>query len=181
MSNATIARPYAKAVFELAQSKKKLADWSFVLKTLSELVLMSDVSAFLDNPQTTPDIRADFLFSLCQKSANKNIIEEVKSFIAVLAQKDRLALLPDLYVLFEDYKNEQEKTLVAQVSTFSAFSASQEKALIEKLSQKLSRQVNLEVTLEPNLLGGFIVKAGDKVFDMSVRGQLTELGRSLVA
>ena len=50
-----------------------------------------------------------------------------------------------------------------------------------KLSQKLNRQVSLDVTLEPNLLGGFIVKAGDKVFDMSVRGRLTELGRSLVA
>ena len=90
-------------------------------------------------------------------------------------------LLPDIYALYEAHRAEQEKTLHVDVSSYSDLSSAQQQRLIESLSQRLQRKVSLKISIDPSLLGGAIIRAGDLVIDGSVRGKLNKLSTELAA
>ena len=118
------------------------------------------------------------VFAKAKKEAETLAIE---NFIALLAENKRLLLLPEIALQFEALRAEQEKTLVATVSSFSAFTKVQEQQLIESLSRRLQRQVTLEIKIDSSLIGGAVIRAGDFVIDGSVRGKLSKLSTELVA
>ena len=103
------------------------------------------------------------------------------NLITLLATNKRLMLLPEIKALYEVYRAEQEKTLVVDVVSYSHFSAAQQQELIAALSKRLQRQVSLNVRIDPALLGGAVIQAGDLVIDGSVRGKLNKLTTDLAA
>lgn len=90
-------------------------------------------------------------------------------------------LLPEIKALYEVYRAEQEKILEVDVVSYSELTPAQQQRLSESLSQRLSRKVSLKVSIDPSLLGGALIRAGDLVIDGSVRGKLNMLGTSLAA
>lgn len=90
-------------------------------------------------------------------------------------------LLPEIKALYEVYKAEQEKILEVDVVSYSELTPAQQQRLSESLSQRLSRKVSLKISIDPSLLGGALIRAGDLVIDGSVRGKLNMLGTSLAA
>lgn len=176
----TIARPYAKAIFNHALAAKLLAAWSTTLHHLAEAVLRPDAEYFISNPATTAESRAQLLLTVCSiKPASEQ--KMVENLVGLLAANNRLLVLPDIYTQFEALRAEQEKTLTANVSSFTELSRTEQTKLIESLSQRLQRQVTLEITIDKSLLGGAVIRAGDLVIDGSVRGKLNKLGTSLAA
>jgi F-type H+-transporting ATPase subunit delta len=176
----TIARPYAKALFEHALSTKKLEAWSEYLNRMAISVMDSRASAFLDNPATTSEQHTDLLSAVIGEGKSSELTY-LKNFIATLAQNRRLMVLPQIVVLFEALKAEQEKTQVVEVRTFSTLSSEQENKLISSLSKRLQRQVTLNIQVDKTLLGGAVIHAGDLVIDGSVRGKLNKLATGLAA
>jgi len=174
----TIARPYAKAIFNHALAAKLLAEWSTTLHYLAEAVLQPDAERFISNPATSAESRAKLLLAVCEGHSEKKMVENL---VHMLAENKRLLVLPDIYTQFEALRAEQEKTLTANVSSFTELSSTEQKKLIESLSQRLQRQVTLEITIDKSLLGGAVIRAGDLVIDGSVRGKLNKLGTSLAA
>ncbi len=176
----TIARPYAKAIFNHALAAKLLAAWSATLHNLAEAVLHPDAEYFISNPATTAELQTQLLLTVCatNPASEKKMIENL---VELLAENKRLLVLPDIYAQFEALRAEQEKTLTANVSSFSELTNAEQKKLIESLSQRLQRQVTLEITIDKSLLGGAVIRAGDLVIDGSVRGKLNKLGTSLAA
>lgn len=176
----TIARPYAKAIFEHALDKGKLKLWSELLFDLAQIILNDQARAFITNPAATDEQHIALLSDTLAKAAGSES-DTLTSFVKILAHNDRLLVLPDIYTLFEVLRAEQEKTLVAEVYSYSAMNAEQQQRLSNTLSQRLQRQVTIKLTIDQSLLGGAIIRAGDLVIDGSVRGKLNKLGADLAA
>lgn len=175
----TIARPYAKAIFEHALQVDNLRDWSMYLHALTLAVLDPDCAAFIKNPEATIEQKTDVLFSVVKADANHKaaLIE----LLNTLAANKRLIILPEILNRFEALRSEQEKTLEVQVTSFSKLSLEQTEQLSESLGKRLHRKITLNVDIDESLLGGAVIKAGDLVIDGSVRGKLDKLKSGLAA
>jgi F-type H+-transporting ATPase subunit delta len=103
----------------------------------------------------------------------------LENLLALLAENKRLLLLPEIYTLFEAFREEQNKTVQVEVRTYSPLSVTQEEQLNQVLSARLNRKVSLNMSLDPSLLGGAVIQAGDLVIDGSVRGKLRKMNTAL--
>ena len=175
----TIARPYAKAIFEHALAEKKLAEWSEHLMILAQAVLNPQASQFIANPSSTDTQQIELLQTVCSAKVKDNA--SLNNLIALLAANKRLMLLPEIKALYEVHRAEQEKTLGVDVISYSEVSPAQQQQLIESLSNRLQRKVSLKISIDPSLLGGAVIRAGDLVIDGSVRGKLNKLSTGLAA
>ncbi|KTD52004.1 ATP synthase F1 subunit delta [Legionella quinlivanii] len=176
----TLARPYAKAIFEHALNEKKLAVWSEYLNLLALLVMNEQSERFINNPATTAAQHSEFLSSLLPSNAGADA-DALNNLIALLSENRRLMLLPDIMVLFEAERAEHEKTLEVEVFSYSELSDTQQDKLAKALSERLQRKVKLNIVIDKSLIGGAIINAGDLVIDGSVSGRLTTLRTSLAA
>lgn len=177
----TVARPYAKAVFEYALEANELGRWSELLHHLADLSLNEEITCFIENPITTKEQRCELLTAFLTPQSNANELTVLEALLTLLATNNRLRLLPDIHLLFETLRAEQEKVLAAKVVSFSEPSDAQKQQLMSALSRRLKRQVTLDVTIDKSLLGGAMIQAGDLVIDGSVRGKLVKLGTELLA
>lgn len=175
----TIARPYAKAIFEYALGENKLAEWSAYLRNLVLTVLTPEAENFVTNPATTVAQHIELLQATTATQSKEN--NPINNLIALLATNKRVMLLPEIYAVYEAHRAEQEKTLDVTVCSYSELSSTQQQRLIESLSQRLKRKVSLKISIDPSLLGGAIIRAGDLVIDGSVRGKLNTLSNDLAA
>lgn len=182
MSNyVTIARPYAKAIFEHAKACEKLKEWSAVLSFWYLVVSESNAIEFLTNPATLPEQKTALLTALVPENLAQSDLSALTNLITLLANNNRLFALPSISILFNQMRAEQEKTLEVDVISFSALTEEQEAALVNKLKHRLKREIALNVSINQALLGGAIIQAGDLVIDGSVRGELNKLRAHLVA
>lgn len=175
----TIARPYAKAIFEYALGENKLAEWSAHLRNLVLAVLTPEAGKFVTNPATTVEQHIELLQTAVGIKSNDD--KPINNVIALLATNKRIMLLPEIFALYEAHRADQEKTLDVNVCSYSELSSAQQQRLIESLSQRLKRKVSLKISIDPSLLGGAIIRAGDLVIDGSVRGKLNKLSSDLAA
>lgn len=187
--NTTIARPYAKAIFQVACEQKQLAAWSIILQNLAYIILDSAVEEFILNPASSEALQSQLILTVIYSQQLKNMqstpMNAMKAFVEnlvqLLAQNKRLLLLPEISGQFELLRAEQEKTLTVQVASFAKLSHAQQQQLTDRLSQRLQRQVTLDLSIDTTLLGGAVIRAGDLVIDGSVRGKLNKLATALVA
>lgn len=177
----TLARPYAKAAFEHAHDAGQLSLWSDALGVLA--TAMSDPLAkdFVTNPAATEEARIQLMQATLAARAFDAERDSLNNFINVLTYNRRLLLLPDIRLQFEALREEAEKTVTVQVSTFSPLSDAQAQKLVESMSRRLSRRVALQVEIDASLMGGAVIRAGDLVIDGSVRGKLQALSNGLAA
>jgi len=167
----TIARPYAVAAFEFARDKEALPAWESMLNAASLVTQDRAVQQLLTSPKVTSQQLANLYGDVLAKWLNS----EMTNFIRLLADYDRLAVLPDIAGLFESYRAEQEKKLNIQVVSAVQLNDKYQQKLIDALTRRLQRQVMLECEIDPTLLGGAVITAGDIVIDGSVRGKLDRM------
>jgi F-type H+-transporting ATPase subunit delta len=179
--NVTVARPYAKALFDLALEHNQLSSWSKVLQDLSYCISDPHAYQFINNPESTVEMQHELLMSVMHKSSYGLDLKWIDHLIFLLTENKRLLLLPDIFAQFEALRREQEKTLTVNVNSYAVLTQEQQQQLIQSLSHRLQRQVDLHINIDKSLLGGAVIRAGDLVIDGSVRGKLTKLGAQLVA
>jgi len=172
----TIARPYAKALFELALGQKKLDVWSRALALSAAVVADPRVKKLLTSPHVTTDQLADLLIDI----GGKSLDAEGQNFLRVLASNRRLALLPEIAAIFEKLKAESEKVVDVTVTSAAPLSAEQQRNYSSALRQRLKSDVRLHCEVDPKLLGGAILRANDLVIDGSLRGRLDRLATELL-
>ncbi len=173
----TIARPYAKAVFKLAYSQKRLPQWSEVLGIAASVVADPRVGALLHNPA----VSADQLVSLVTDVGGARLDEQARNLIATLAANRRLAYLPEIAARYEQLRADAERTVEVTVTSAVELSAAQRTHYAEALAKRLGREVRLSCHTDPGLLGGAIVRADDLVIDGSVRAGLAQLATATVS
>jgi F-type H+-transporting ATPase subunit delta len=168
---ATIARPYAKAAFELAQQHKTFARWSDLLARTAAGVRDERVAKLLLHPRVT----ADDLAGLLADVGGDALDEHSRNFIATLAHNRRLALLPEIAAMFEIMRAEVENVADVQVTSAVQLDEAQRQRLAVALRKRLQREVRLHCSVDPELLGGAIVRSGDFVIDGSLKARLERL------
>lgn len=172
----TIARPYARAVFAHAlDSPEGLSGWSDMLHILADTSANNSVREVLENPALTRSQRVELLLAVCGEQLN----EKAGNFVRILAEQNRMELLPQIFVLYEQMKANHEKTL--EVYLTSAYEIGDEESLRiqNALREKLQREVRIESKVDPSLLGGAIIRTEDTVIDYSVRGKLAKLTQAM--
>lgn len=179
--NVTIARPYAKAIFNHALRENQLVAWSIILQELANAVLDPSASSFINNPGSAVELQSQLLLFVLEKSKHGIENDPIEKWVQLLAENKRLLLLPDICAQFEELRAEQEKTMTVNVSSFAPLTTEQQQRLIQALSQRLQRQVMLEMKIDKSLLGGAVIHAGDLVINGSVVEKLTKLGAALAA
>jgi F-type H+-transporting ATPase subunit delta len=171
----TLARPYAEAVFRLAQEESDLAGWSSRIATLAAIV--SD--AQLARLNADPAVAADRVAGLVIEVAGNSLGERGASFVKVLAENDRLSVLPEISVQFETLKANAEGTIEATISSAQELTQAQVDDLVAGLKAKFNRAVTVQVAVDPELIGGAVIAIGDKVIDGSVKGRLQRMSFAL--
>jgi len=171
----TTARPYAKAIFALARQGNALAATSTGLQRAATVVADPQVHGLLGSPHVTPADLAGLVNDVA------GLDENGRNFVSLLAQNHRLGFLPEIAALFEQMKAEVENAVDVEVVAAAKLTAEQEGRYAAALQKKLGRQVRLHTSIDANLLGGAVLKAGDLVIDGSLKGRLERLATELTA
>ena len=174
---ATIARPYAEAVFELADDAGKLGEWSTMLGDLAAVAGDDSVRVAINDPNlSTAKIAGLFISVLAGRLSGDG-----ENFVRVLAENRRLEVLPEIRTQYETLRNERENVVDAEIYTAFELNDSQVAELIAGLERKTGHKVKARVQLDKELIGGVKIVIGDKVIDASARGQLAALESALKA
>jgi len=173
----TIARPYAEAVFKLADSGGKLAEWSAALANISAVSADERVRAAIGDPNLSPaKIAGLFIAILSGKLSG-----DAENLVRVLAENRRLEVLPEIRAQYETLRNEREGVVEVDVTSAFALEPPQLADLVGRIERKTGRKVKAQVHVDPELIGGVRIVIGDKVIDGSARAQLGALENVLIA
>jgi F-type H+-transporting ATPase subunit delta len=170
----TVARPYAKAAFDIACQDDALAVWTEALAKLVLIVAHPSVILFLQNPCVDVHTTIDFLQDIVAADD-----EHVNQFIDVLAQAKRLIVLPQIQRIFAQLDAERAKQIHVEITTSEKLTPAQTQLLQKKLEQRLDRHVLLTEKQDDHLLGGAVLRVNHSVIDSSGIGYLAQLAHSL--
>ena len=173
----TVARPYAEAAFRLADEAGALPKWSEMLAALASVAQDARVQAAIADPNRTDAQAAGVFISVL----GGKLSGDAENFVRVLAENDRLGLLPEVREQFEALRNEREGVVEAEVHSAFELSEAQLADLVQRLEKKTRRKVRARVLVDKELIGGVKVVLGDKVIDGSARAQLGALETALKA
>ncbi len=180
----SVARPYAQAAFELAQADGQLPAWSEFLQLAAAMVQAPDVVRLLFAPGADVTKLALTMADLAreQLGGKPPLVGERSpgaNFLRLLADNQRLSVLPDIAARFDALKAEAESTLAVTLTSAAAVSPEQQARLVDALGKRFGRQIRLDVALDPALIGGARLQVGDRVIDGSVRTGLDKLATAL--
>jgi len=171
----TIARPYAEAAFKLARESNTLVQWSRMLALLELVATDEQVARCIGDPNVSGQQLESLVLGVCGQQldgAGRNLVQ-------VLVDNDRLVVVPEVRVLFEDLKREHEGLLEAQITSAFALDDEQKIRLVRRLETRYQRKVSAQVSVDPQLIGGVKIVVGDKVLDATVRGKLDAMAAAL--
>lgn len=171
----TLARPYAKAAFEVALAGNALDAWSKMLTTSAAVAGDDVVSSLLKSPALTSEQVTDSFLQVC----GDELDDKGKNFVRLLAENKRLVLLPQISQLFEVLKANQEKSVDVDITSAFEISSDISSKLAQSLKTRLQREINMVTRVDQSLIGGVVIRAGDTVIDSSVRGKLSKLAESM--
>ena len=182
----TIARPYARAAFDLAREADRLGPWSDALNVAGELMADGEAARFLGNPKLSDADRLGFLTGLIRDAGGNNTVldgsdPQGTNFLKLLLEYDRVEVLPEIAEHFDRQKAEIENTVEVTVTSAAPLSAELKDRISAALKKRLGREVRLTAETDEALIGGAVIRAGDVVIDGSLRARLQGLANALVA
>jgi F-type H+-transporting ATPase subunit delta len=176
-----LARRYARALLEVSLAQPKEGAPEKVrgdLETLSQAVRdHKDLGAVLQNPAVGIEAKKKIAGALGARAKATPLVQRL---LVLLAERDRLSQLPLVAEAFVEVWNAQRGVTMAEAVSAVALQPAQTKALAAALSKAAGGEVELEARVDPQILGGLVVRMGGKTFDGSVRGRLTALRETLL-
>jgi len=178
----TVARPYAKALFDLASGERKLGLWSAALRAAAAVVADAGARRALANPGFDDGARAAFVGSIAGAIKGGELLTSPtgQNLLKLLAENDRLTALPEIAAQFDLLKAEAENKVNVTVTSATPVDKALAEQIKQSLEQKLERTVELTLAVDASLIGGAIIQADDMVIDGSVRTRLQRLTETLV-
>ncbi len=173
----TIARPYAKAIFNQAQAENTITSWDDALSMLTTVIEDKQISSLLSNPQVAKEDSTALVLSVVTDEFSKT----QQNMVKLLAANNRLAYVSQIKKRFEVLKARADKLLEVEVISAYKLDAKAEQDLAKVLEKRLNSKVNIKTALDKDLIGGVVIKAGDMVIDSSVRGQINQLAVKISA
>lgn len=171
----TSARPYARAVYALANETSSVDGWGEALALLSAVASDARMQDLLDQPRLSKEQKGELMLKVISDKLN----QQQQNLVRLMAENDRLKALPEVAHQFEIYRAEAEGKVEAEVISAFALSSEQEQAITAMLKSKLGRDVSITTSTDESLIGGVIIKAGDTIIDGSMKSQLESLAINL--
>jgi F-type H+-transporting ATPase subunit delta len=171
------ARRYAEAAFEVATRDDTLEAWRAELDMAASIVADEQVGRMLANPAVPLEQRIDMARSIFGKSVGKPVL----NLIGLMLRRGRIHELPQLAAEFRRLDNARQGITEATAISAAPLTKDEIQALTERLEGLTGGRVELEVQVDPSLLGGLVVRVGDRLIDGSVRGRLERLRNQLVS
>jgi F-type H+-transporting ATPase subunit delta len=170
----TLARPYARAAFETARAHNALGAWSGHLAFSAQAMADARVRSLAGDPRLSA---AELVGLLLPPGESADA--PFAAFLRLLVDNRRVNLTADIAALFEQLKLESERTIRVTLRSASEIPAPQAAAIKDALKKRFAREIDLEQRIDPAVIGGAVIDAGDVVIDGSVRGRLERLQGAL--
>ena len=177
MLNIQLASKYATAIFEIAKDEKNLDGYGKDLaKVHDDVFSIPEAVKFFQNPLVPHKAKKDLLI----KAVGKEVSATVMNFLMLLVDKKRIGVFNEIYDIFTSLKNKAQGILVADVTSAFPLNKKQQDALIKKLTSLTGRKIQIRMHKDASIIGGLILKIGDKRIDGSVSGRLNGLRSSML-
>jgi F-type H+-transporting ATPase subunit delta len=171
----SVARPYAVAAFDEAGKLGDLKGWSDFLFSAADAVVNPEVYALISSPRVLRSQLEDLMLALCGDAVNAF----ERNFIKLLVESQRLVLLPEIAAMFETMRAEAEMSIDVVVTSAFDLDEIQKQKIATVMKKRMGRDIRLSCNTDRELLGGIIIRAGDKVIDGSARTRLSDLANAL--
>jgi F-type H+-transporting ATPase subunit delta len=172
----TIARPYADALFQVAQ-QSNLDEWARLIGDMAAVAANADMRALMSNPKFS----TDQIYGVFVGAVGWKMNVEAQNFVRTLIENGRLALMPEIAAQFDQLKNASEGTADAKIISAFEMTEAQVSDLIAVLEKRFNSKLKPTVTVDESLIGGVRIVVGDQVLDTSVRSRLDQMRAALVA
>ena len=177
--NVTLARPYAEAAFQLAKSGNALAAWSDVLSRLSAVAGRPEMEECIGDPRLSPAELAQLCLDVAASNSKSGLSADQQNFVRVLADNDRLIVLPEISELYDQLKHGHEGVKDAEIASAFVLDEATLKTLLADLERKFGCKIQATVKVDAALIGGVRIAVGDEVIDASVRSKLAAMATAL--
>lgn len=171
----TAARPYANAVYDTASESNSLDSWGDALTNLAAIVSDAQISKLLESPDLGKAEKGELII----KVLGDNLTDKQQNLVRLMAENNRLKLMPDVLAQFEVARAKAENKIEAEITSAFELSAEQVSELVNTLKNKLGSDITVTTSIDESLIGGVIIKAGDTIIDASMKSQLDSLALSL--
>jgi F-type H+-transporting ATPase subunit delta len=171
----TIARPYAVAAFRFAVEADDVAAWSSMLNTLGMAVSDPGLGRLIGHPRVSDEQ----LLGLITEVAGAELNDKRRNFVEILIDAERLAFAPEIAALFERRRAAAEGVVEIEISSAYALDDAEQQKISDTVRARLGKECELACEVDPELIGGAVIKIGDSVIDISLRGRLRALEQQL--
>ena len=172
------ARHYAQAIFELAEQEQGFARWRERLSRLREVLERSELGAALRSPEFSAAQRRELAQAVLEQ--DREIDKEAANLLRLLIESRRTAMLAAIEAGYRQLVDRAEGRVAAQLSTAVEVAPGELARFSKELSTRLGVEVNFQAQVDPSLLGGAVVRVGDRVFDASLKTKLQQLRREML-
>lgn len=168
-----VASRYASALYELASESKSLKTVEKDVKTLRGLFAKSDdLRRLISNPVFAIENKTAALLALAKKAKLGKLTTQ---FVGTVSENRRASDLPNVLAAFEDLAARMRGSQIAKVTSAKKLTAAQLTSLKSNLKKYLGQTVEIETSVDPDLLGGFVVRVGSRLYDSSLKSQIEDL------
>ena len=172
---ATIARPYAEAVFKSAVERNKLGPVADGLLMMAAVARDDQMRSVLADPKVSAQQKKQLLHAV----GGDGLDELVKNLLVVLVDNHRDTLIGEIASQYEDLKHEHERVVRATITSAQPLDDRQRNEIVAALERRYGKKIEAEIAVDPQLLGGARVQVGDQVIHASVRDALAQMAAAL--
>ncbi len=184
MNHYTIARPYAKAVFNQAVNDERLEPWSVALQVLAQITSDFKLVSLISNPKITDEVIKTLIYQTLQESVQEIVMvlgKQLECFLSLLLEKKRLLTVADIYLLYCNLLSDYKKIMEVEVLVAMPLSEEQQQRFCKSLQKRFACKVSIRFRQDQSLIGGALVRSGNWVLDGSIRGKIACLGDVLMS
>lgn len=172
---ATLARPYAQAVFELAIKAGNFDEWSNNLNFLATVVEDPTMANVIANPE----VGKNTLTRLLHDIGDGHLSEPGNNLVRLLVDNHRLPVIPQIAFQYEQLKAQHQGHVQVEIASAFPVESQQQQEIESILQKRLGKAVDITTRLDKTLLGGWLIRAGDEVIDLSIKGHIQRLAFEL--
>jgi F-type H+-transporting ATPase subunit delta len=172
---ATVARPYAEAIFRAALEKNALGPVADALATVAAIARDEQMHSVLLNPKVSAEQKKQLFAAV----AGERLDELTTRLLSLLVDNHREVLIGCIAEQFDALKHEHERVLRARITSAQPLSSEQRADIVSALEKRYGKKVEADLDIDPQLLGGARVQIGDQVIHASVRDALAQMAAAL--
>lgn len=178
MKSTTVARNYAEALFAAAEAKRQAEAWGELLDAVAGAVAADErIAVALDSPRVPKAMKSRILERALTGSAPKEVIR----FLQAVVRRGRQGLLAEMAQQYQGLVDLKLNRVHAGVTLARAPDTRLQKTVVERLSRAVGKEVRAHFRADPTILGGVVVRVGDRIYDGSVKRKLHVLRRKMLS